>query len=89
MRFVPAPGGRGTEVHVELRYSPPGGVIGAAIARLFGESPDQQVGDDLRAFKQIIETGEIIQSDATAGRRALLAAPAQPPAQLQSGRPGR
>jgi uncharacterized membrane protein len=80
VRFVPAPGGRGTEVHVELRYSPPGGVIGAAIARLFGESPDIQVGDDLRAFKQVIETGEIIQSDATVGGGRYRQRPAQPPA---------
>jgi uncharacterized membrane protein len=65
VRFQPAPKGRGTEVHVELHYSPPGGVIGATIAKLFGEAPEQQLWDDLRAFKQVMEVGEIVQSDAS------------------------
>ncbi|HJU05786.1 MAG TPA: SRPBCC family protein [Nitrospiraceae bacterium] len=59
VQFQPAPGGRGTEVHVELEYSPPGGMIGAAIAKLFGESPDQQIQEDLRRFKRMMEAGEI------------------------------
>ena len=33
------------------------------VARLFGEEPDQQVSDDLRRFKQLVETGEIARSD--------------------------
>ena len=56
--FKPASGGSGTEVRVVLRYDPPGGVIGAAISRLFGEDPERQVQEDLRRFKQLIETGE-------------------------------
>jgi len=87
VRFVPAPGKRGTEVHVELRYSPPGGPIGAAIAWLFGESADQQVYDDLRAFKQVIETGEVVISDGTLGQRGYWQRPAQPPAELPAGWP--
>lgn len=59
VRFTPAPGGRGTEVRVTLRYDPPGGKLGAAIAKLFGEEPELQVEDDLRHFKQMMETGEI------------------------------
>ncbi len=59
VRFEPAPGGRGTIVQVELQYRPPGGAAGAAIARLFGEEPSQQIDEDLRRFKQLIETGEI------------------------------
>ncbi|MGH7510473.1 MAG: SRPBCC family protein [Gemmatimonadales bacterium] len=65
VRFVPAPGGRGTEVHVELRYNPPGGAVGALIAKLFGEEPGQQVKTDLRRFKQVLETGEVVHSDAS------------------------
>jgi uncharacterized membrane protein len=64
--FEPAPGGRGTTVRVDLHYEPPGGVIGATLARLFGEEPGQQVQEDLRAFKQLMETGEVVQSEATA-----------------------
>jgi uncharacterized membrane protein len=59
VEFVPASGGRGTMVHVSLEYSPPGGVVGAMVAKLFGEEPQQQVSDDLRRFKQIIEAGEV------------------------------
>jgi uncharacterized membrane protein len=58
VRFEPATGGRGTVVRVSLKYDPPGGIIGAAVARLFGESPAQQIDEDLRRFKQLMETGE-------------------------------
>jgi uncharacterized membrane protein len=63
--FTPAPGDRGTEVRVELRYDPPAGKLGSAVARLLGEEPHQQVTDDLRRFKQILETGEVVRSPAS------------------------
>lgn len=63
VRFRPAPGGRGTEIHVELRYEPPLGAVGAVVAKLFGEEPNQQLADDLRRFKQLLETGEIARSE--------------------------
>jgi uncharacterized membrane protein len=63
VRFLPAPGGQGTEVHVEVEYTVPGGPIGALVAKLFGEEPNQQIADDMRRFKQIIETGEVVRSD--------------------------
>jgi uncharacterized membrane protein len=50
---------RGTEVRVHLQYNPPAGKLGAAVARLLGEEPTVQIHDDLRRFKQLIETGEI------------------------------
>lgn len=59
VRFTPAPEGRGTEVRVELEYDPPAGRLGAAVARIFGEEPQQQVRDDLARFKQVMEAGEI------------------------------
>ena len=59
VHFKPAPGGRGTEVTVNLKYNPPGGKVGAAFAKLFGEEPSQQISEDLRRFKRIMETGEI------------------------------
>jgi uncharacterized membrane protein len=65
VQFRDAPGGRGTEVVVELRYQPPGGRLGAWIAKLFGEEPDQQVKSDLRRFKQVMETGEVVHSDSS------------------------
>jgi uncharacterized membrane protein len=80
--FVPAPGDQGTEVHVDMRYSPPAGAVGATLAKLFGEEPAIQLKDDLRRFKQIAETGEVVRSDGTPegqlGRRQLKQRPAQP-----------
>lgn len=59
VRFSPAPSDRGTEVKVVMEYNVPGGMVTAAIAKLFGEEPEQQIGDELRRFKQLMETGEI------------------------------
>lgn len=59
VRFLPSTGGRGTVVKVELRYEPPAGKLGAAIAWLTGEEPSVQIREDLRRFKQLMETGEI------------------------------
>ena len=68
VRFVPAPGGRGTEVHVEMRYRPALGKLGSTIAKLFREAPEQQIEEDLRVLKQLLETGEVAVSAATADR---------------------
>lgn len=65
VRFNRAPGGRGTEVQVELKYEPPGGVLGAAFAKVFGEEPSQQINGDLRRLKQVLETGEVLHSDSS------------------------
>ncbi|HMC23238.1 MAG TPA: SRPBCC family protein [Thermoanaerobaculia bacterium] len=52
VHFIPSRGG--TEVKVILRYDPPAGKLGAAIARLFGEDPARQVAEDLRQFKRLM-----------------------------------
>jgi uncharacterized membrane protein len=70
VRFEPATGGRGTTVRVTLRYDPPGGALGAAVARLFGENPDQQIDEDLRRFKQVMETGEVVSTEGQPSGRA-------------------
>ncbi len=59
VRFKPAPADRGTEVKVVMEYAPPGGAVTAAIAKIFGEEPEQQIGDELRRFKMLMEAGEI------------------------------
>ena len=59
VHFTPATGGRGTVVKVSLKYEPPAGKLGAALAWLFGEEPNVQVMDDLRRFKRLMEAGEI------------------------------
>ncbi len=59
VRFEPTPGNRGTEVRVNLEYNPPAGAVGVAVARLLGEEPRVQIAEDLRRFKNLMETGEI------------------------------
>ena len=59
VRFQPAPNDRGTEVKVVIEYNPPGGAVAATFAKLFGEEPKQQIGDDLHRFKMLMEAGEI------------------------------
>lgn len=51
--------GRGTVVTVTLAYDPPAGKLGTWIAKLFGEEPSQQLSQDLRRFKALMETGEV------------------------------
>ena len=63
VRFEPGPAGRGTVVRVEIEYRPPGGALGKAVAKLFGEEPSQQVSGDLHRFKQVMETGEVVVSE--------------------------
>jgi uncharacterized membrane protein len=63
VRFERAPGGRGTVVRVKMQYRPPGGIAGAKVAKLLGQSPEKQVAIDLLRFKQIIETGEIARTE--------------------------
>lgn len=80
VRFLPAPGGRGTEVHVMLSYLPPAGALGVAFAKLFGKLPAQQLHADLRRLKQLLETGDRVHSDASIHRGPH---PAQPSARSQ------
>jgi uncharacterized membrane protein len=81
VEFRPAPGARGTEVHVQLEYSPPAGALGRGVAWLMGRAPEQQLSDDLRRFKQLMEAGEVTRSDGPALWRA-----AQPAANAEQAR---
>ncbi|HYJ46049.1 MAG TPA: SRPBCC family protein [Pyrinomonadaceae bacterium] len=80
VRFERAPGGRGTIVKVDVEYNPPGGVVGSVVAKLFGEEPGQQIYDDLRCLKQVMEVGEVIVSDGTLWDNGLLTQRAAQPA---------
>jgi uncharacterized membrane protein len=59
IQFERGSGGRGTTLRVTLTYAPPGGKFAAVIAKLFGEEPGQQMHDDLRRLKQLMEAGEL------------------------------
>lgn len=86
--FAVAPGDRGTEIHVELKDAGPSGKLGQAgkvgelVQSVAGSAPLARVKDELRHFKQLVETGEIARSDGTpegeqVGRK-LKQRPAQP-----------
>jgi uncharacterized membrane protein len=65
---------RGTVVTVEMEYAPPGGAVTATAAKLLGYAPEQQVQEDLRRFKQLMETGLVVVSQPTDESRRSLAA---------------
>jgi uncharacterized membrane protein len=78
VRFETAPAGRGTIVRVSLHYSPRGGALGAGLVRLLGHDPQSRIREDLRRFKQVLETGEIPTTRGQpAGRRGLFGRVAQ------------
>jgi uncharacterized membrane protein len=88
VHFERAPGGRGTLVRVNLRYDAPGGSVGEMVATLFGKEPGQEVQEDLRRFKQVIETGEVVLSDASVHGRSHPARPLDGPFRLPKQVPG-
>lgn len=57
--FTPVAGGHGTIVKVSMKYSPPGGKMGMAIAKLFGDSAEEEMEEDLSRLKSLLETGAI------------------------------
>ncbi|WP_128543734.1 SRPBCC family protein [Larkinella soli] len=59
VRFVDSPDGEGTEIHAVIHYRPPVGQLGGAIMKLFNPTFKQMIKQDLRRFKQLMETGEI------------------------------
>ena len=46
-----------TRVHVQADYYPPGGMIGHALAKLFGSDPKSEMDADLLRMKTFIEKG--------------------------------
>jgi len=59
VEFRDSPDKRGTCVTVTLTYDPPGGGVGQLVAKLFQKEPKIQARQELRRFKQLMETGEI------------------------------
>lgn len=48
----------GTRVHIRLAYVPPAGVIGHAIAEIFGADPKHALDDDMVRLKSLLEHGK-------------------------------
>ena len=79
--FADAPGDRGTEIYVEIGDAP-AGKLGEMVQKLSGKEPRAKVMDDLRRFKQHVETGVIARSEGSPegelAERKLKQRPAQP-----------
>ncbi|PSJ43657.1 SRPBCC family protein [Allosphingosinicella deserti] len=61
--FQPAPGDRGTELHLDVRFDPPGGPLGQALSKLFHLVPREIVLKALYKFRALALTGEIPTTD--------------------------
>jgi uncharacterized membrane protein len=70
VRFEELPGDRGCVVRVAIVYDPPGGILASKLGKLFGRTPEQMTGSDLRRFKQIMETGEVATTEGQPAGRA-------------------
>ncbi|APR76504.1 Hypothetical protein A7982_01851 [Minicystis rosea] len=82
VRFTDAPGQRGTEIHVRMGYEVPRGLIGRSLSKLLGGVIELEVASELRRFKQVMELGEVVRSDASIHHGAH---PAQPPKEAPRG----
>ena len=64
VEFKDAPGDRGSEIHAQIVYDPPGGGVGEFFAKLFQKEPGVQAHRELRRLKMLLETGEIANTEA-------------------------
>ena len=80
VHFEANPPGRGTKVTVVVNYNVTGGKLSAMFAKLFGAEPGQMIEDDLRRFKQLMETDEIATVEGQSSGRE----PAEPTAERKA-----
>jgi uncharacterized membrane protein len=62
VEFIEAPGGRGTEVRAHMAFHPPAGALGATAMEVMNTINEQQLEEDLKRFKQVVETGVLATS---------------------------
>ena len=88
--FAPAPGDRGTEIVVEVEER--GGKFGGIVGSVAGSAQLARVKDQLRHFKQLVETGEITalrrNARGRAGRAQAQAAPGPAAAASETAKAG-
>ena len=71
VQFASALNGEATELIVSVDYAPLAGRLGRVFAQLFGEEPEQQIREDLRKFKALLEAGEVPTTEGQpSGRRS-------------------
>jgi uncharacterized membrane protein len=63
LTFRPAPGERGTELYLQVRFDPPGGAVGQVVSKLFHIVPGEIVRKALYQFRALAVTGEIPTTD--------------------------
>jgi uncharacterized membrane protein len=56
VQFEPT-GNGGTRVHIRMRYTPPGGLLGHTLAELLDSDPKRALDKDLVRFKSLVERG--------------------------------
>jgi uncharacterized membrane protein len=59
VHFRPSAGGAGTLLTLSLKYDPPGGRTVARLAHFLGQGLEEELDEDLRHFKQLMEAGEM------------------------------
>lgn len=57
VKFIPTP--RGTEVSVSIEYDPPAAMLGQFAGGAVKFIAEQQIKEEIRAFKRLMETGEL------------------------------
>lgn len=62
VEFEPEPAGHGTVVRVQMDYGHPFQALGP-LAKLLGKDPEQMIRKELRRFKQVMETGEVLTTE--------------------------
>lgn len=48
----------GTRLDIKMSYSPPAGVFGHVVAKLFGADPKTELDEDVLRMKTFLETGK-------------------------------
>jgi len=71
VRFESDYEGTGTLVKVSMQYNPPAGQLGEWVARMFGENPKKTIAEDLKRFKELLETGNVMTKGSTKRRQAV------------------
>lgn len=80
VHFTPLDGGGSTEVRLVLRYDPPGGALGQALAAMSGDDPSRQIEDDLRRLRNTFHAGGAVGADPVEAASAASFPASDPPA---------
>jgi len=60
VQFEPTLNGQATNLRFNLAFTPPVGKLAILAEKIFGDDPKEQISQDLRAFKRLMELGNVI-----------------------------